>query len=162
MVAAPAPAAPPAPSREEVVGSAALARIGYPWQETGFTVRFLPERPGYLGMTYMEGRRIEVYVRPSQGVDDVARVLAHELGHAVDLAWATGEKRSAYLQARGLDPSTPWYGCNRCRDFATPAGDWSETFAWWVLGPGAFRSELAPPPSDAELERIAPLFLPPR
>src|SRR4051794_10826716 len=69
------------------VGRRALERIGYPWEErlAGWTVTFVPGRAGLLGGTWTYERRIEIYVRANQSVEDVAFTLAHEMGHAVDV-----------------------------------------------------------------------------
>src|SRR5687768_1386032 len=81
-VTTPAPA--PAPTTPEGKGAAALAMISYPIERTGFSVVFAGPRKGYLGLTEAVPRRITVFVRDTQSVADVARILSHELGHVVD------------------------------------------------------------------------------
>jgi len=159
--AAPAPEAAPAPDANaspEERGAAALARISYPWQQTGYTISFYGPRPGLYGRTGNGIRRIEIFVRPDESADLLAHVVAHEIGHAVDLTFNNAARRSQWLAIRGLDPSASWFTCSGCHDFDTPAGDFAETFAYWQTGPAIFRSVMAPPPSPAMLDQLRPLF----
>lgn len=59
---------------------------------------------------------------------------------------------------RGLSPSSSWWPCNRCTDFSSPAGDFAEVFATWLVGPADFRGHLKGPPSARELQALTPLF----
>lgn len=148
------------PGWEQRRGAAALALIRYPWEETGYEIAFLPARRGYRGLTDVVTRRIELYVRPTDSLQQLAFTLAHEIGHAVDVRFSSTMRHRTWLELRGLDPDTPWWPCSRCSDYSSPAGDFAEVFASWLLGPVDYRSALAPPPSDAELELLAPLFVP--
>jgi hypothetical protein len=158
--AAPPEPPPPPPTWQERRGAQALAFVDYPWQATGFQISFHPARRGYRGMTDLGARRIEVYVRPGESIRALAFTVAHEIAHAVDVTFGSSARRRAWRQLRGLDPHLPWFSCDGCSDFATPAGDYAETFAYWLVGPAGYRSRLAPPPSAAELELLAPLFRP--
>jgi hypothetical protein len=62
------------------------------------------------------------------------------------------------MELRGIDPSTPWFGCDRCTDFKTPAGDFAETFALLLLGPGHFSGRIAPPPTVDQVNALKPFF----
>ena len=160
---APRPAARPAPVVAAVESPAArgarvLASLGYDWQPLGYRIRFLPARDGLLGLTNPSRRLVEVYVKDSESDLVLAHTIAHELGHVVDAVHGTADRRASYLRLRGLDPGAAWFGCARCTDYATPAGDWAEVFAAWLAGPGDFRSELAGAPSNAQLQQLAPLF----
>jgi hypothetical protein len=150
-----------AQDRPQVVGEQALAMIDYPWQSLGWTIEFKPGPPGYLGLAVGPERRVEIYVRDSHSVTDVAHTLAHEIGHAVDLTYGIEYRRSEYRRLRGLDPDSDWFGCDACSDYATPAGDFAEVFEYWLLGGGDFRSRLAGPPTAAELEILSTLFVAP-
>ena len=149
-----------APGFEQRRGQAALAMIPYPWQDLGFTVEFVPGRRGYLGLTFPDRRAIQVFVRAEHTVDQVAHVVAHELGHAIDLTHGTPERRAAFLAARGLPASQGWFTCDACTDYSTGAGDFAESFAAWATGAEHWRGQLAGPPADAQLAAIAPLFRP--
>ena len=58
------------------------------------------------------------------------------------------------MRLRGIDPATPWFGCDRCADFDTPAGDFAETFALLLLGPKDFRGRIAPPPNRTQISEL--------
>lgn len=156
-------AAPPVDAQEyaQTVGEAALGQIDYDFSDLGWTVDFLPGRPGYLGLAIGEERRIEIYVRSSHSVDDVAHTLAHELGHAVDLTYGTSYRRREYRRIRGLSIEGKWFGCDGCSDYSTPAGDFAEVFEYWLLGGGDYRSTLAGWPDSARLQELSHLFVAP-
>lgn len=145
----------------EVRGDAALRSLPSSWRASGATVTFAPGQPGMLGETTInKPLRVIVYVRPcAEENDDLLRhVIAHELGHAWDRYRMTDALRAEYLRMRRIDPSTPWLGCAGCEDFATPAGDFAETYAQWLRGSAESRSELAPPATPEQLEAIAARF----
>jgi hypothetical protein len=143
------------------VGARALASIWYPWRELlgNWSLRFLPAKPGYLGRTLWPDRVIEIYVRPGQDIAEVAFALAHEFGHAVDLEHFDPTTRARWRQARGLGDELPWFGESDANDFATPAGDWAESFAAWQVGAGHFQSLLGPAPTDQQLQTLQSLAL---
>lgn len=142
----------------ERVGRDALAGISYPWQELldGWTIEFQTSTDGLFGLTLVPERRIEIYVRPDQSPAMVRHVIAHELGHAVDVTLNDGPDRRRWEEARGLS-SAPWWPDSGAADFRTGAGDFAESFAAWQVGPSGFRSELAPPPDGAQIELLAEL-----
>ena len=67
-------------------------------------MEFRPARKGYMGLTHLQQRRIEVFVRSCdvQSDDLLRHVMAHELGHAYDTARMAGSTRQAWLAARGI------------------------------------------------------------
>jgi hypothetical protein len=143
-------------TREHVCGpEAVFPLIRYPWQQLGYEVVFLPARPGFRAMTISDRRRIELYARSGDQPIDLAYDLAHELGHAFDLVQNNAERRTRWCNLRGIDPETPWFGCNRCPDYDTPAGDFAETFAFLLLGPGDYHSRMAAQPSPEQIPRLA-------
>ncbi|MEY2474820.1 MAG: hypothetical protein QOG87_135 [Actinomycetota bacterium] len=148
-----------APGWQARLGAAALARLDYSLDLIGYRVDFLPGRAGYLGMTFPERRVIEIYVRDGLTVEDVARNTAHEVGHAFDFTHSTGATRLLYKQIRGIDGAA-WLTCRGCTDLSTPAGDFAETFAYWLMdGEFPSRSQLGNgSPDVAQLQRLAPLF----
>lgn len=152
-------------STPEQTGRAALASLHpYPLSRlyaAGWTIHYDGPRSGFLGLTSAGPRRIDIYIRHGQSVTYTAYILAHELGHAIDFTWGTPAGHAQYLKLRGINPSTPWFGCNYCTDFSTPAGDWAEVFARYLTGNHDFYSKVAGAPSAAQLRAIAPLFQPP-
>ncbi|MEM9562255.1 MAG: hypothetical protein AAGA93_06550 [Actinomycetota bacterium] len=142
----------------ERVGREALARISYPWERllSEWTIEFQPATDGLYGLTMVPERRIEIYVRADQSPGMVAHVVAHELGHAVDVTLNSGPERRRWSELRGIG-SAPWWPESGANDFATGAGDFAESFAAWQVGPAGFRSTLADPPNGAEIELLAEL-----
>jgi hypothetical protein len=132
----------------------ALALVSFPWQQLKYDIVFLAPKHGVRAMIFPRAHRIEVYARPTDDSHQVAYDIAHELGHAIDITFNTAETRKQWMEARGINPKTPWFGCNGCTDFNTPAGDFAETFAFLLLGPGNFSGKIASAPTD---EQVAPL-----
>jgi hypothetical protein len=131
-----------------------LAMIRFSWEKLGYEIVFLGPRPGYRAITKADKRRIEVYMRPGESALLQAYDLAHELGHAYDLVYNTPERRRRWRELRGIDPPTPWFPCNRCPDYNTPAGDFAETFAFLMLGPGNYNSTMALAPTPAQISML--------
>jgi hypothetical protein len=150
---------PPAPATAEVARQeAALALIQFPWKQLQYEIVFLPARRGFRALTIPSQRRIEVYARAEDDIKRIAYDIAHELGHVIDVTYNTRESRRKWLEMRGLDPATVWFGCSRCSDYNTPAGDFAETFALLLVGPEFFRGRIAPPPVQAQLQGLRSLF----
>ena len=143
-------------------GAAAVASLRRPADAAAVRVVFRPARADVLGMADLRLRRVDVYVRSCASESDalLRHVVAHELGHVLDVTRMTPALRAEWLAARGIPAGTPWFGCDRCADFATPAGDFAETYAQWQRGSRTSRSQLAPAPSRAQLERLAARFFP--
>jgi hypothetical protein len=157
------PALPPdptdtSPGWEQRWGEAALARTRYPWAQVGFKINFHGATQGYYGKTLRSAREIDIYVRPGESFELLRHVVAHELGHAIDIAYNNPVRHRRWQELRGIDTSTPWVVWNQM-DFATPAGDFAETFAAWQVG-DANRSRMAPAPDGATMAALVPLFFP--
>jgi hypothetical protein len=135
-----------------VLAASAVSKITYPWQETleNWTVQFVPGEGKVAGFTWSSERHIEVFVRPGDDADSLARVFAHELGHAVDVTLNSGDDRRDWLQQRGITDGTWWPGGGQA-DFASGAGDFAEAFAYWQLRDTDIRSEVAGTPTSADL-----------
>jgi hypothetical protein len=136
--------------KAEVIGMIRFCRA-----KLGYDIAFLAPRAGYRAMTIASKRRIEIYVRPDDSARLQAYDLAHELGHAFDLEYNNAERRRLWRELRGIPLSTPWFACNRCPDYGTPAGDFAETFAFLLLGPGNYRSTMAQAPTREQIPRLA-------
>jgi hypothetical protein len=134
---------------------AVLSLIHYPWQDLDYNIVFMGSRLGYRAMTLTARHRIEVYVRPGESLMRQAFDLAHELGHAFDLKYNNNERRRKWCELRGIKPSIPWFGCDACPDYGTPAGDFAETFASLLLGSGQFHGIIAPLPRRDQVPELA-------
>jgi hypothetical protein len=137
---------------------AALALIQFPWQQLNYEIVFMAPRQGYRAMTFPAKHRIEIYARPADSPLLLAYDIAHELAHAIDLSFNTQETRQKWMKLRGINPATPWFGCDACSDFRTPSGDFAETFAFLLLGPGHFSGRIAPPPSSGQIPLLGAFF----
>ena len=110
----------------------------------------------FVGYAFFNERRIEIYVRSTQTAYDVATVVAHELGHAVDVSLFDADDRETWLIARGLGDHDWWPEPGAASDFASGAGDWAESFAHWLLD-DVSQSELGAEPDDEQqalIERL--------
>ena len=137
---------------------AALSLIHFPWQQLQYEIVFMAPRQGFRAMTVPGRHRIEIYARAEDDSRLIAYDIAHELGHVIDLTYNTGETRKKWMQLRGIDPATAWFGCDRCSDYNTPSGDFAEIFALLLLGPQYFRGRIAGPPSFPEIPALAAFF----
>lgn len=143
-------------------GEAALASLRRPADAQAFTVAFRPARTDVMGLAHLQEGRVELFVRScrAQSAELLRHVLAHELGHLLDVERMTAALRSDYLAARDIPADAPWYGCDGCTDFGTPAGDFAEAYSQWQRGAPSNRSTMGAPMSSAELEQIAARFFP--
>ena len=148
------------PGWQERRGQRALATLRDTGQRSGVTVAFQGAKTGFLGLTYPARRHVDVFVRScdAESAALLRHVVSHEMGHAYDAAHMTPSLRDAYLAMRGIPASTPWFGCSYCSDFATPAGDFAETYSQWQRGSHDSRTMIAPMPSDTQLAAIAAAF----
>ena len=139
-------------------GERALASYSYNWQAglPGWEISFHPGRQGVLGYTFVQEQRIEVYVRSAMSDALLAHVVAHELGHAIDVTLNSGDDRRRWQEQRAIDEKAWWPG-NGATDFSTGAGDFAESFASWQVGDASFRSNLGDPPTDADNALMAEL-----
>lgn len=153
--------APGAGSDDVVAASLSLLRFDWAARLPGWELRFLEGRPGVRGLTHSRRRLIEIFVRPGDSPAGLAHVVAHELGHAVDLTLLSPLERDLWRQGRGQGPGTVWFpSAPGQSDFATGAGDFAEAFAW-LHGPGGqWSGELGPPPSAAQAVLMAVLVDP--
>jgi hypothetical protein len=149
---------PPTMMNARARAESALDLIHIPWQELGYDIVFMPPRPAFRAMTLPSRHRIEIYARSQDDLEMLAYDIAHELGHAIDLTYNTAETRKEWMQRRGIDPKTTWFGCDRCSDYNTPAGDFAETFALLLRGPTYFRSRIAARPTAEQIPALERFF----
>src|SRR4051812_5743459 len=141
-------------------GQAAMATLRDNGQRSGVSVSFLGAKSGSLGLTFPERHHVDVYVRScgSESFTLLRHVMSHEMGHAYDAAYMTASMRASYMAMRGIPAGTPWFGCNYCTDFNTPAGDFAETYSQWQRSSHDSRTQIAPMPGPEQLAKIAASF----
>jgi hypothetical protein len=132
-----------------------LVRLDLDGTFPGWTVEFKAPRTGYLGLTLVKQRKIEIYVRAGRSAEGIAHDLSHEFGHVADVTFNDNDDRSLYLANRGLAETTPWWTCNSCGDLQVGAGDFAETFALLIGPKFKFYSEIGSRPSSTQLAAIA-------
>lgn len=144
---------------EQRRGQAALDSLLRPIP-TDVTMAFLPGGGALKGMTYYDRHHVDIYVGSCSFESEalLRHVVAHEMGHAWDSLHMTDQLRADYLAARGIAAGTPWFGCDKCQDFATPAGDFAETYAQWQRSASDSRSTMARPATPAELANLGAQF----
>ena len=140
------------------IEEAALALVRYDWQAMfpNLQIDFLGPRNGLRALTYPAEHRIEIFVRDSDTPASLHRVLAHELGHVIDVELNSPDDRDRWLAQRGLSGSTTWWPNESAPDFSTGAGDFAEAFAVWETGVTT-QSRLAGQPDEADLALLQEL-----
>lgn len=125
-----------APALNAATQQAQRALAAQPFQPSaiGFTISFEAPRAGHLGLTFPDRNHIEIYVRPNMSDAALISVVAHELGHAFDLATSTVESRNDFRATRGWSLDTGWFTGPSQNDLSTPSGDYAECFATWAVG----------------------------
>lgn len=138
---APPATAPPAtatpPTQADIsMRDRTIALLDFPWEARlpGWRIEFSSSRSGLRGLTYPDTKVIEIYVRPTDSPASLARVLAHELGHAVDIELNSATDRQRWRDARGIGSGARWWPDPSTSDFDTGAGDFAEAFAVWLTG----------------------------
>jgi len=116
------------------LGAEAEAMISYDFRAhlPGWTIRYEGDTPGYRGLTNLPSKTISIYVNNGDTAWDIAEILGHELGHALDVTHLSDNDRYAWLEARNM-PSAWWPG-DGLSDFHVGAGDWAEGVAAYLIG----------------------------
>lgn len=123
----------------------------------GWSIYYLGPRDGLRGTTFPYDHRIEIYVRDSFTDAELAHVIAHEVGHALDVTYLDDADRQSWLSARGAT-GRPWWTGSGLSDFAVGAGDFAESYAWSRMGYGPWYSEVAGQPSAEQIAFQASLI----
>jgi hypothetical protein len=142
------------PASPEGKGAAAEALLPFDWEETlpGWTINYRTADPTFRGLTFPYDKSIDLYVRDTDTPESLAGILAHELGHAIDVTHLDGMERQSWLDARGAS-DTQWWPDAYATDFQTGAGDFAESFAYWAVG-DASSSDVAGTPTEAQVATL--------
>ena len=140
------------------MGVQAEALLPFDWEEIlpGWQVNYRGPNAGFRGLTYPYDQTIEIFVRETDTPQRVASILAHELGHAVDVAHLTPAERNMWLTIRGIEDA-PWWPDAFASDFQSGAGDFAEAFATWAVDDPS-SSEIAAQPTDEQIAFVARLM----
>lgn len=144
------PISPVAPVHHDHVYDEAVAMLGIDIVQTlpGWTVEVHGAVDRYRGLTFADEKRIEVFVRSDDSPETLAGVIAHEVGHALDITFLSDEQRIEWMNARGIE--TQWWVGDGLNDFAAGQGDFAEAFATYLVG-DANDSVAAGPLTDQQL-----------
>ncbi len=124
----------PTTVNEPSITEKAEALISYDWKThlPGWTLEYEASRPGYRGITNRPAKTITIFLRAEDTSASIADVLAHELGHALDLEHLSDDERLQWLASRGL-PQVWWVGDGQ-NDFSVGQGDFAEAVAAVLVG----------------------------
>ena len=116
------------------MGAAAEALLPFEWQAAlpGWKITYSGPDSGFRGLTFPYDKHIEMFVRPGDTPQSLAGILAHELGHAIDVTHFDDGDRNDWREARGIE-DTQWWPDAYASDFQTGAGDFAEAFAYWAV-----------------------------
>ncbi len=139
------------PGSPAALGAAAEALLPFDWQATlpGWTINYKPADQTFRGLTFPYEKSIDMYIRADDTPESVAGILAHEIGHALDVTFLDGDERATWLDARSAS-DTQWWPDAYATDFQTGAGDFAESFAFWATGDKS-SSHVGGEPTDAQV-----------
>ncbi len=143
----------------ETAGAAALDTIPFDWEQLlpGWSIEFAGYHEELLGGTSWQEQHITIWIRPEQSVGQIRHVLAHEIGHALDVTYFDEPIRSRWMARRGFPPGEDWWPRSGENDYASPAGDLAETIATWVNGTDHWAGTAAEP-TDADVTLLRDLL----
>lgn len=140
------------------MGAAAEALLPFQWNELlpDWKITYKGSDKEFRGLTYPYDRSIEIYVRDDDTANSLAGILAHELGHAIDVTHLDDGDRSTWTETRSID-AAPWWPDAYASDFETGAGDFAEAFAFWaVQDPSS--SRIAHQPTTSQIATLEALI----
>ena len=156
-----APSAPPRADAVEaraVIGAAAEALLPFEWQTAlpGWSIIYSDANEDFRGLTYPYDSTIELYVRDGDTAESLAGILAHEIGHAIDVTHFDDEMRRTWSETRNIE-SAQWWPDAYASDFETGAGDFAEAFAVWAVNDPS-SSRVAHQPTSSQIRVLQSLI----
>lgn len=120
----------------DAAGALALDGLPFDWQLLlpDWSIEFAGFHDELLGGTSWQEQRITIWVRPGQTIGQIRHVVAHEIGHALDVTYFDEAVRVRWMAERGFAADDGWWPESGENDYASPAGDLAETMATWVNG----------------------------
>jgi len=149
ITAAPLVVVPAGPYSQIGAEAEALIQYDFRAQLPEWSFRYEGDTPGYRGLTNLPTKTISVYVNTGDTAYDVAEILAHEIGHAIDVTYFSDDDRYAWLDARAM-PAAWWPG-DGLSDFHVGAGDWAEGVAAYLVGSPSYSAYGGFTPGQLEL-----------
>lgn len=140
------------------MGLAAEALLPFDWQQAlpNWQINYRGHNTQFRGLTYPYDKTIEIFVRESDTPERLVSILAHELGHAIDVEYLSANDRDEWLAVRGIQ-NAPWWSDAYSSDFQSGAGDFAEAFAVWAINDES-SSEIAGQPTSAQLQHLSNLL----
>lgn len=142
----------------QTVGAQAEALLPFDWNQVlpGWTITYKESNSEFRGLTYPYNKSIELFVRDNDTSESLAGILAHEIGHAIDVTHLNDAQREDWSETRSIE-SSQWWPDAYASDFETGAGDFAESFAYWaVQDPSS--SKIAHTPTSSQLEALETLL----
>ncbi len=154
-VKASTPARPPAtPASLGALATLALAPYVSP-AKLGTTLAFQGSHPSYLGLFESGKNVVNVYVRDGESLQTLTYVLAHELGHSIDVNTMSWDQRAQWAADRGFNVNAWWPSQSGASDWRSGAEDFAESFAACTAKTGlSFDSKLGGYPTAAECQLV--------
>jgi hypothetical protein len=151
------------------MGAEALTLVRYPWQNIpGYSIQFQPiadaPSPGFYGNTTFTwgqaGGTSVLYVYPGETIDQLAGIIAFEIGHEVDAAAVQPQGGETDIEnILGIHPASWAPDCD-CAEQGFLSGWYASAFSnYWSPGVGNW-SDIAPEPTGSVLAAVEPWFNP--
>jgi len=136
------------------MGAQAEALLPFDWQSAlpGWKIVYAGPDQGFRGLTYPYDKTIEMFVRDDDTAASLAGILAHEIGHAIDVTHLSDGDRDDWREARNIE-NVQWWPDAYASDFHSGAGDFAEAFAYWALGDPS-SSQVAGTPTQSQLQTL--------
>ena len=141
-----------------VIGASAEALLPFDWQTAlpGWNIVYSDANEDFRGLTYPYDNTIELYVRNDDTAESLSGILAHEIGHAIDVTHFDDAMRRTWSEARSIE-SAQWWPDAYASDFETGAGDFAEAFAVWAVDDPS-SSRVAHQPTSSQIQVLQSLI----